>query len=60
MVVIGHSQGGLLTKMTAVSTGGKLYDAAIKKPLAELEVSDDTRALMLHAMFVEPLPFVSR
>ena len=60
MVVIGHSQGGLLTKMTAVSTGSKLYDAAMKKPLDELEISAETRALIRHAMFVEPLPFVKQ
>ncbi len=60
MVVIGHSQGGLLTKMTAVSTGSKLYDASVKKPLDSLKISDDTRALIRHSMFVEPLPFVKQ
>ena len=60
MVVIGHSQGGLLTKMTAVTTDSKLYDAAMKKPLAELKVSNETRSLILHSMFVEPLPFVKQ
>ena len=60
MVVIGHSQGGLLTKMTAVSTGSKLYDAAVKRPLDELTLSDETRALIRHSMFVEPLPFVKQ
>jgi hypothetical protein len=26
MVVIGHSQGGLLTKLTAIDTGTRLWD----------------------------------
>ena len=60
MVVIGHSQGGLLAKMTVVGTGSKLYDAAFGKPLTDLKVSDETRALILHSMFVEPLPFVKQ
>src|SRR5262245_50643475 len=60
MVVIGHSQGGLLTKMTVVSTGSHLYDAAMKKPLDQLDISDETRELIRRSMFVEPLPFVKR
>jgi len=60
MVVIGHSQGGLLTKMTAVTTGSKLYDAAMKKPLDQLTISEETRTQIRHAMFVEPLPFVKQ
>jgi triacylglycerol esterase/lipase EstA (alpha/beta hydrolase family) len=32
MVVIGHSQGGLLTKMMVVNTESRFYDAAFKKP----------------------------
>jgi len=58
MVVIGHSQGGLLTKMTAIHSGSTLYDASFKKPLAELNISAETRDLIQRAMFVEPLPFV--
>jgi len=60
MVVVGHSQGGLLTKMTAVHTGSRLYDAAFKKPIDQLNVSEETRDLVRKALFVEPLPFVKR
>ena len=60
MVVVGHSQGGLLTKMTVVTTGSQIYDAAMTRPLDQLDISDETRALIRHAMFVEPLPFVKR
>jgi pimeloyl-ACP methyl ester carboxylesterase len=60
MVVIGHSQGGLLTKMTVVHTGSTLYDAAFTKPLDQLQLSADTRDLVRRAMFVEPLPFVKQ
>jgi len=60
MVVIGHSQGGLLTKMTVVSTGSKLWDAISRKPLDELTLTDETRDLVRRAMFVEPLPFIKR
>ena len=60
MVVIGHSQGGLLTKMTVVNTGTRLWDGISRKPLEELTLSDDTRDLVRRALFVEPLPFVKR
>ena len=60
MVVIGHSQGGLLTKMTAISSGSSFYDAGIKKPIDQLQISEETRDLLRRAMFVEPLPFVKR
>jgi pimeloyl-ACP methyl ester carboxylesterase len=60
MVVIGHSQGGLLTKMTAVSTGTTLWDGVSQKPLDELTLTEETRTLLHRAFFVEPLPFVKR
>jgi len=60
MVLIGHSQGGLLVKMQAISTGDRLWNAASRKPLEELELSDATRNLLRRGMFVEPLPEVAR
>ena len=60
MVLIGHSQGGLLVKMQAISTGDRLWNAVSRKPLDELRLSDETRELIRRGMFVEPLPEVSR
>ena len=60
MVLIGHSQGGLLVKMQAISSGDRLWNAASKKPLNELELSDKTRDLFQRGLFVEPVPEVSR
>jgi hypothetical protein len=58
MVVIGHSQGGLLTKMTVVDTGMHLWP--FKVPPGELTVSAETRELLTHALIFKPLPFVKR
>jgi pimeloyl-ACP methyl ester carboxylesterase len=59
MVVIGHSQGGLLTKLTAVDTGDRLWVG--DKPFDELEFDDaEQRELMRETLFVKPLPFVRR
>jgi len=60
MVLIGHSQGGLLVKMQVVSTGDRLWNAVSRKPLEELQLSDTTRELLRKGLFLEPLPEVSR
>ncbi|MGH7391136.1 MAG: esterase/lipase family protein [Candidatus Rokuibacteriota bacterium] len=60
MVVIGHSQGGLLTKRTAIDSGSRLWDVTFKRPLESLEVSPQTRDVLRRTRFVTPLPFVKR
>jgi hypothetical protein len=60
MVLVGHSQGGLLVKMQAISSGDRLWNAASRKPLGELGLSGASRDLLQRALFVEPLPNVSR
>ncbi len=58
MVVIGHSQGGLLTKMIAIDPGSRIWDAVSSKPLDELKVKPETKALLQESLFVHALPFV--
>jgi len=60
MVLIGHSQGGLLAKMLAIDPGASLYDAVSAVPLAQLDVSDDTRETIRQAFFVSRMPEVDR
>jgi triacylglycerol esterase/lipase EstA (alpha/beta hydrolase family) len=60
MVVIGHSQGGLLTKCTVVESGDAFWRNISRRPLAQFNVSEDTRAFLQHALFISPLPFVRR
>ena len=58
MVVIGHSQGGLLTKMTVIDTGMNLWPFSV--PPDQLNVSAETRDLLVSALIFKPLPFVKR
>ncbi len=58
MVLIGHSQGGLLAKMLVIDSGSRLWDAVSSKPLDELRVSEETRGLLRRTLFVTPLPAV--
>jgi pimeloyl-ACP methyl ester carboxylesterase len=60
MIVIGHSQGGLLTKLTATTTGDKIWRAVSDKPFEEFPATDEQRARLRRLLFLEPLPFVSR
>jgi hypothetical protein len=60
MVLIGHSQGGLLVKMQAIQSGDRFWNAASRKPLDALQLAEETRDLLRRALFVEPLPEVSR
>jgi pimeloyl-ACP methyl ester carboxylesterase len=61
MVVIGHSQGGLLTKLTATDTGDRLWQAVLKtNRLADLKISAKEQALIRKYTTYEALPFVKR
>jgi len=60
MVLIGHSQGGLLVKMQSIGSGDRLWNAMSRKPLDQLRLSDESRDLLQRGLFVEPLPEVAR
>lgn len=60
MVLIGHSQGGLLAKLTAVNTGNTFWDAISNSPLEDMKVSSQTRDLLQRSLFIDSLPFVNR
>jgi len=60
MVVIGHSQGGLLAKMTAIDSGTRFWDNISSKPFDEAEMKEETRDLLRRTLFIKPLPFVKR
>ena len=60
MVIVGHSQGGLLTKATAVDTGDRLWRVLSTNRLEDLKISDTEREKLRSLTFYEPLPFVKR
>ncbi len=60
MVVIGHSQGGLLTKFTTIDSGSRFWDLISGKPFDSIEVSPETREMLRQSLFFTPLPFVGR
>jgi pimeloyl-ACP methyl ester carboxylesterase len=60
MVIIGHSQGGLLAKLTATDTGDKLWSIASRTNIDELNIDAQTRELLRSNFFFKPLPCVGR
>ena len=60
MVIIGHSQGGLLTKLTAVDTGDRIVRGVTGKGLEELDLTPEQRELIKKTAVFESLPFVDR
>lgn len=60
MVVIGHSQGGLLAKLTVTDTGEALWKNVTKKDFDELAVTPEVRAVLQTNFFFTRLPCVER
>jgi len=59
-VVIGHSQGGILTKLLVVDSGSRFWDRISSRRLEALELSDEARELVRQVMFFERVPTVRR
>jgi pimeloyl-ACP methyl ester carboxylesterase len=57
MVIVGHSQGGLLTKLMVVELEDKVR-AFFPAPVEELQVSQEFRDLLNRLAEIHPLPFV--
>ncbi|GAB6191061.1 esterase/lipase family protein [Desulfocastanea catecholica] len=60
MVVIGHSQGRILTKMSAVHSGDVLWNAVSDKSLEQMDLDPEDENSIRSMLFFEPLPFVKR
>jgi pimeloyl-ACP methyl ester carboxylesterase len=60
MVVIGHSQGGLLAKLTAVDSGNRFWSVVSETPPEQLDLDPDVRETLKLGTFFTPEPFVKR
>ncbi|MFO0888796.1 MAG: alpha/beta fold hydrolase [Isosphaeraceae bacterium] len=60
MVLIGHSMGGLLSRLAISNSGQILWDAASKVPIDQIQLEPELKQLLAGALFFEPVPEVSR
>ncbi|MCI1299638.1 MAG: alpha/beta hydrolase [Acetobacter sp.] len=58
VTLIGHSQGGLLSKMLVINTGNRLWDGMVSVPLDSLDLTPKTRDLLQEALFPSAMPEV--
>jgi len=60
MVVIGHSQGGLLAKMTAIDSGDRFWRLISNDSFDSLELDPEDREVLRKSVFMQPVPNVKR
>ncbi len=60
MVLVGHSMGGILSKMMVQETGLALWNAAITVPYDRFKAPPELRKKMTDALVFQPLPMVRR
>jgi len=60
MVIIGHSQGGLLAKLTVVDSGDRFWRNVSDVPLDSVDLDARVREIVRESVFFTPEPFVER
>jgi pimeloyl-ACP methyl ester carboxylesterase len=60
MVVVGHSQGGMLTRLLVVDSGDRFWRNVSRRPLEDLGLAPESEALLRRSLFFTPQPFVGR
>lgn len=60
MIVVGHSQGGLVAQLLVTSSGDRFWSQISSQPFDEYPLQDAERQLLRRCAFFEPLPFVKR
>lgn len=60
MVLIGHSQGGLIARLMVTDSGDRFWSNVSKEPLDELKMTPEIREIVRTSLFFEPLAFVKQ
>ena len=60
MIIIGHSQGGLLTKLMAIHSENRFWRNMSDEPFENFQAPPETRELLKEAAFFDPVPGVER
>jgi len=58
MVLVGHSQGGLIAKLCVVDSGDAFWRLVSSAPIDDLDLLPETREVLERSMFFEPLAYV--
>lgn len=60
MVVVGHSQGGLVSRLLVTSSGNRVWSLISDQPIEQYPIAEDQRERLRAALFFDPLPFIER
>ena len=60
MVMIGHSMGGIITRMMVINPGNKLWDTISDIPLDQMGLEDQDRDLVERTILFKAIPCVKR
>jgi pimeloyl-ACP methyl ester carboxylesterase len=58
MVLVGHSMGGLISKLQVAHSGSILWNNFANRPLQQIRTDEEVRARLARGFFFEPLPFI--
>jgi hypothetical protein len=60
MVVVGHSQGGLVARLLVTESGDRIWESLFDTPFEETSMDPKIHELLAQTIFFEPLPFIRR
>ncbi|MHC5180059.1 MAG: hypothetical protein ACYSOS_05990 [Planctomycetota bacterium] len=60
MVMVGHSMGGLLSRVMMQDSGDTYWDSFFEEPFDDIQISESSREMLRQALFFESIPFVQR
>ena len=60
MVMIGHSMGGILTRLNITTSGDALWNLVAKVPPDQLDLDPDLKKNLVEATYFEPFPAIRR
>lgn len=60
MVVVGHSMGGLVSRMQTMESGDDFWQILSDRPFGELNADDETRERLAHTVFFQSNPAIRR
>ncbi len=59
-VLVGHSMGGLVSKLQTVDSGNEFWNTLSERPFSELSANDDLRGQFAQTFFFAPNPSIRR
>ena len=60
MVLVGHSMGGLVSKLQTVDSGNEFWNTLSERPFSEVDADDTVRSGLERTFFFDPNPSISR